>query len=121
MSNATRSEGLPVHPEHGWAVDPATGQVFGARGRHRGKVIGRVADTGYVRTTVYGKPVYMHRAVWEACVGPIPPGLYINHINGIKTDNRLENLEVVTPSENLRHAFRIGLAPRGMIRGPKNG
>lgn len=48
-----------------------------------------------------------HRAVWEAFVGPIPPGMQINHKNGVKDDNRLENLECVTASENTLHGFRV--------------
>lgn len=54
---------------------------------------------------------FKHRAIWESLVGPIPDGMQINHKNGIKTDNRIENLEVVTGSENIQHAIETGLMP----------
>ena len=50
-----------------------------------------------------------HRLMAETWIGPIPDGYEVNHKNGIKTDNRLENLEIVTRVENQRHAVRTGL------------
>ncbi|MCG3180456.1 MAG: hypothetical protein BIFFINMI_02817 [Phycisphaerae bacterium] len=43
-----------------------------------------------------------HRAVWEANRGPIPEGMAIHHVNGNNRDNRIENLQLVTPAEH-RH------------------
>lgn len=59
----------------------------------------------------------IHRAVVEAFVGPIPKGMVVNHINGIKDDNRLENLEVCTNAENLKHSWRIGTHSAEIIKG----
>jgi len=53
--------------------------------------------------------VSVHRAVWEAFMGPIPIGLVINHKDGVKSNNSLSNLEVVTPGGNLKHAYDTGL------------
>ena len=50
-----------------------------------------------------------HRLVWRALRGPIPDGLELNHLNGDKSDNRLQNLEIVTASQNMRHAIKAGL------------
>lgn len=50
----------------------------------------------------------IHRLVARAFLGPKPPGLEINHKNGIKADNRPDNLEYVTHAENMHHAKAIG-------------
>jgi hypothetical protein len=46
------------------------------------------------------KTFRVHRLVLEAFVGPCPDGLECRHKNGVKTDNRLENLIWGTPEEN---------------------
>lgn len=54
-----------------------------------------------------------HRLIWEAWVSKIPEGMQINHIDGNKLNNDLNNLEVVTQKENNIHAIKLGL--RGAI------
>ena len=46
------------------------------------------------------------RLVYEAFNGPIPEGMQVNHINENKADNRLENLNLMLPSENCKWATR---------------
>jgi hypothetical protein len=69
------------------------------------------------------KNIQVHRLVYESFVGPIPSEMQINHINGVKNDNRLENLEVVSASENKLHAIHV-LGKKTYIipsQGEKNG
>lgn len=60
---------------------------------------------GYYRVTLYvdGKPhrYLVHRLIWFVFNGDIPEGYQINHINEDKSDNRLENLCLMTPKENI--------------------
>ena len=60
-----------------------------------------------IKTGACNRPV--HCLVWEAFVGEIPNGMQINHIDGDKHNNTLENLELVTPKENIQHAWKTGL------------
>jgi hypothetical protein len=47
----------------------------------------------------------IHRVVYQEFVGPIPQGMEIDHINNIKTDNRLENLQMLSKLDNVRKWF----------------
>lgn len=55
----------------------------------------------------------IHRLMGKAFLGAIDgDGMVINHKDGNKTNNVLTNLELITSSENRKHAFEIGLIPR---------
>jgi DNA-binding CsgD family transcriptional regulator len=68
-------------------------------------------ENGYKTISIKKKTYYSHRVVYETFIKVIDEEMQINHINGLKSDNRLSNLEEVTPSWNLRHAHRTGLKP----------
>ena len=92
------------------------GNVFrGVAGRKAsdkvGDRLGYTGETGYVNITMYergqalgGSRKYgalgVHRLMWEVFVGSIPEGWEIDHLNGVRGDNRLENLSCVPPGVN---------------------
>lgn len=51
----------------------------------------------------------VHRLVAEAFLGPCPPKYEVNHKDANKDNPRLDNLEYVTKSGNMKHAYDLGL------------
>lgn len=68
------------------------------------KILKPTTARGYLKVDLYvcrkRTMKYVARLVWEAFNGPIPEGMQVNHINEDKTDNRLENLNLMTSKEN---------------------
>lgn len=89
-------------------------------GRIRNERTGRILHVymiprGYLSLTLRRDnkqiPQMVHRLVAEAFLGGPHPNLDVNHIDGDKTNNCIENLEWCTREENVRHAVRTGLRP----------
>lgn len=69
------------------------------RGRKKHDITAKVKD-GYIVVGFNYKCYKVHRIIWIMHNGDIPKGHLIDHINGIRDDNRIENLRVVSPSQN---------------------
>jgi hypothetical protein len=69
---------------------------------------------GYLYGGVMGRNVLAHRAAWAITSGAHPE-FEIDHINGIRADNRIENLRPVTSAENKRNQARPNTNTTGVV------
>lgn len=91
-----------------WEIDIENGRIFTREGLAK-----NIDLRGYKRisSTFNGKKYdFKQHQIIMIAAGYSPVGLEVNHIDGDKKNNRIQNLEIVTPSENTKHAFRLGLA-----------
>lgn len=69
-------------------------------GRMAGLVAGGKDSRGYIRLEIDGIKYAAHRVVYKLAYGSIPNHMQIDHIDGDKTNNRLENLRLVNNAQN---------------------
>ena len=92
-------EGLYAVSNQGFVKNLKTNRILKASTNYK----------GYQVVNLYTKEKQItrlvHRLVWTAFNGPIPTELQINHINEVKSDNRLVNLDLMTPKQNVIYSL----------------
>lgn len=73
--------------------------------RWAGRPAGTIVGSGYMHVTIKSHPVSIHRLIWAYVHGYWPTN-DIDHINGVRTDNRIVNLREVSRAVNLRNRCR---------------
>ena len=84
--------------------DAKTGSLTHKRNVSQVKIgdeVGCIHSSGYRICSVDDKKYRVHRLIWVLVNGYAPD--FIDHINGVRSDNRIENLRNVTVKENMRN------------------
>ena len=103
MKKLTRSQLIKV-----LSYDPKSGLFtwrMSGSGRKLGQPAGCVTSLGYRRIHVFGRSYWAHHLAWLYSKGSLP-GEEVDHINGVKTDDRIENLRPCTRAQNARNRKR---------------
>lgn len=105
-------------PAYAVSNDGRVRRVTPGQGARCRMITPAVSKTGYYKVRMCMNGVTeqrtLHSVVAAAFIGARPEGMEINHKDGDKANNRPENLEYVTHSENLSHAYATGLLrPQG--------
>ena len=80
-----------------------------------GSMAGSIRKDGYIRLRLNKKYYYCHRVVWEMHNGQIPEGLMIDHIDGDRSNNNLENIRLVSALENQKNMKKPSSNTSGVI------
>lgn len=120
MAALTRLRNVGYFEAHNFTyLVTKTGRVFSLTGQFKHRELKQHQHrAGYKIVFLCGRKrvvKYVHRLVAESFLGQVS-GKQVNHKNGIKTDNRLENLEWVSRSENQLHSHANYLGPGGTHR-----
>lgn len=75
--------------------------------KNNNKIVNNTVNIhGYIKCSLSGTPLLVHHAVWMLNNGPIPDGNVIDHIDGNSTNNKIENLQSTTQSNNSRKRIK---------------
>jgi len=84
------------------------------------KQVGRPNDEGYIRVRgTNGKEYRAHRIIWMLHFGEIPEGMLIDHIDGNKQNNKINNLRLATRIQNNANSIarvKTSGLPKGVVK-----
>lgn len=101
-----------------YTYDKKIGQALRKKsgyGKVAGQAGGYVESNGYRTLCLGGVRYKWHRIVWMLHHGSMPDGL-LDHINGNKDDNRIDNLRPATAVQNVHNRIRNGMLPPGVSK-----
>lgn len=104
-----------------YEIYPKDGLVWSLK---TNKFVGAKNLDGYYQCRLFGDDgtewfALVHRVVYTACYGEIPEGMQVNHINEIKTDNRIDNLNLMSSKENCNWGNRNKILSRVLTNNKK--
>lgn len=104
--NLNENDGVVIHDKY---IVFSTGDIFNLYGK---KMIGHIDRCGYHEVILNGKQYRVHRLVAETFIPNPENKPCVNHKDGNKKNNKANNLEWCTYSENTVHAYQTGLEKR---------
>ena len=91
---------LAAHPKY----EISTSYPFVIRDKSTKRILKEtITAQGYSNINIDSTTIPIHRIIAEQFINPNIQGMDVNHINHKRLDNRIENLEVITHSENLKN------------------
>ena len=84
--------------KEGEILNVKTGRILKKNLTYQGYYQFKINDKNLIKPKNY----YIHRFEWECVKGVIPEGFVIDHIDSVKTNNKIENLQLLTLAENVR-------------------
>ena len=104
--------------QHSWFIEPYYSVIyndgkpiiFSSSPAMKGKAIAQsVNSDGYWLVSLQRKATYIHDIITSYFLGKKPAGMTVNHKNGDKSNNSIQNLEYMSSGDNTRHAISMGL------------